>query len=113
MEPVVVDAEVVPYFVQDGDANLLANVIVVIANGLDIALVDANSVGQDEVVVLAAFGEGDAVIEAKEEMALVKVSVVEVVGRGRVFDDEVDIVDLAAEGLGYLIEGFADQAAEV
>ena len=113
VQAIVVNAEVVAYFVQYGEANLIANVIVVMADGLDIMLVDANPVGKDEVVVLAAMGEGDAVIEPEKEMALVEVGGIEIIDARGVFDDEVDVVDLAAERLGYLVESLADQPAEV
>jgi hypothetical protein len=113
VQAIVVNAEVVAYFVQYGEANLIANVIVVMADGLDITLVDANPVGKDEVVVLAAMGEGDAVVEPEKEMALVEVGGIEIIVARGVFDDEVDVVDLAAERLGYLVESLADQPAEV
>jgi hypothetical protein len=113
VEAVVVDAEVVANFMENGDSHLFANVIVGIANGLDVVLIDADAVGKDEVVVLAALGQRDAMVEPEEKVSLLDAGVVEVDLGGGILDDEVDVVDLTADGVGDLVQGFADEAAEV
>ena len=114
MEALVVDAEVVADLVEDGHAHLLADlIIVVMADGFDVALIDADAVGEDEVVVLTPGGEGNAVVETEKEVAWGEIRSIKVFGTGGVLDDEVDVMDLATNGLGYLVEGFADKATEV
>jgi hypothetical protein len=113
VEAVVIDAEVMANFVKNSDAHLFANVVVGFAHRFDVLLVDADAVGKDQVVVLPALGERYAVVEAKKEVSVFEAGIVKVVLRGGVLDDEVDVVDLAANGVGNLVEGFADEAAEV
>jgi len=70
VEAVVVDSKVVADLVEDGDAHLLSDLVVGVADGLDVVLVDADPVGEHEVVVLTACGEGDTVVEAEEQVAM-------------------------------------------
>ncbi len=112
IEAVVVDAEVVAQLVNDGLADLFADLVVAPADGLDGLLVDRDLVGEDEVVVLAALREGDAVVEAEERAAGAYPSIAPVTGGGAPFDDDFDVLDAVEEVTGKGSDGFADKTAE-
>jgi hypothetical protein len=66
MEAVVVYPEVMRQLMKDGDPNLLADLVVAVADRLDRLLVDADLVGKDQVVAFAApVSERHAVVKAE------------------------------------------------
>ena len=112
VEPIVIDAEVMAELMDDGLADLLADLLVVVADGLNRLLVDADLVGEDEVVVLAAPGEGNAVVKAEEGAARADAGLAAVPRRGAALDHDLDVLDAFEEVAGEGGDGFADETAE-
>lgn len=95
LKAVVTDAEVVGKLVEDRLANLVADFVVGLADGLDGLLVDGDLVGRDEVVVLASPGEGYAVVEAQKGTAGADPGKLAIAGGRPPFDDDIDVMDAA------------------
>ncbi len=93
MEPLIIDTEVVAKFVKDRAPHLLADLVVVPAEALDGLLVDADLVGRDEVVVLAAVSKRDAVVKPEKRAAVADPRRLEISRRGPPFDNDINIVD--------------------
>lgn len=112
MEAVVVDAEVVAELVDDSLADLLANFIVIAADSLDRLLVDADLVGQDEIVVLAAMGDGNAMVEPEEGSPGPQSGHLPVARSGTAFDNYLDVLHALKEVAGKGRYRFAHKIAK-
>lgn len=112
IEPVVGNPEVVAELVYYCLADLLADLVIVAADGLDGLLVDADLVREDEVVVLAALGQRDAMVEAEERAACPEAGDF-AVARGRAtLDDDLHVLNPLEEVAWEGGDGLADQPAE-
>lgn len=112
-QALVVDAEVVAELVEDRLADLLADIVVGRADGLDVLLVEGDSIGHHEVVVLAALRQGDALVEAEEEAATPDARSLAFARGGAALDRDVDVVDSREDFRGDLGDRLANQLAEV
>lgn len=112
VKPVVIDSKIMSKFMKHGLANLLADLVVIGADGFDVLLVDADLVRSHQVVVLAAVSQRDAVVEAKEQGTGPKAGPLAVESGWTPFDDDVHIVDPAEKPGRQRGNGFADQAAK-
>jgi hypothetical protein len=79
--------------VEDCLADLLADFMVVRADAFDRLLVDRDAIRRNEVVVLAAVCERDAVIQAEKRFARTYACHAAVFAAGPAFDHDVDVVD--------------------
>lgn len=102
VQAVVVDPEVVRDLVHDGRLHLVCHLLWRLTHPTDLIAVDRDHVGQHAGVPLAALGEGDAVVEAKQS------------GLGwLILDDDSDVLHELDELLGYAVESFRHQLLEL
>src|SRR3989338_10477223 len=88
LELVFFEAEVVAELVQDGQADLLANLLVGFADGLDVLLVEKDLVGRAGLED-ALLGAGDADELAEQQLLVGRCPAALAAGAGFADDDEV------------------------
>ncbi len=92
-EPVVVDPKMVAQFVEHRFPNFCPDFVVRVANGLDGLLIDGDSVGQREVVVVPAPGERHALVKAKKQPSGAHPRPLAIAGGRAPLDDDVDVLN--------------------
>src|SRR3954466_6942605 len=103
VQAVVVDAEVVRDLVDDGDRDLLDDLVLGLADVTDRQPVDHDPVGQRPAVLPAALGQRVALVQP-EQVRLVGVAVL---------DEDDDVVQERHELGRHLVEGVGDQLLEL
>lgn len=93
MQPVVVNAKEVCYFVQHGAPHLFHHVVFRGAHGLNGVLIQDDAVRERAAVVTGAGRQGMALVEAEQHLATRQADRAEVVGSGAAADKNFHVID--------------------
>jgi hypothetical protein len=109
-QAVVVDAEMVSYFVYHCMFDLGADALEVpTADEFNGALVKGDGVGGDQLVAGGAFGQGNAVVKAEDHAPSIQTGGAVFMGPGPVIDQDFDILQLLLEVKGQIGQRFDNQ----
>ncbi len=102
VETVVVDAQMMGQFVDDGDPDLVDEFVEIAGVVAECEPEQGDSIRQLEPAVLVPLGARDALVEAEEILGLV-----------RVLDEDHDVVEQVEDLVGQAVEGVADVLLEL